>query len=176
MAHINDVAAYILDRRGPMTVMKLQKLCYYAYGYHLAWEGRRLFPERFEAWANGPVAPALYRASANAPVKVTPSQSLGSVKMPPPSTVRAIPYSAITGRYGLKTSGFWVAARTATAWYGVPWWMSDQAERMITLISRWLSPCAAIQVSGTIRPPAKPSSTLTSSPRRFHAAATAASR
>jgi len=60
MAHITDVAAHILDRRGPMTVMKLQKLCYYAYGYHLAWEGRPLFPEHFEAWANGPVAPALY--------------------------------------------------------------------------------------------------------------------
>jgi uncharacterized phage-associated protein len=61
MAHIQDVVAYILERRGPMAVMKLQKLCYYAYGYHLAWEGRRLFPERFEAWANGPVAPALYK-------------------------------------------------------------------------------------------------------------------
>ncbi len=39
-----------------MSAMKLQKLCYYAYGYHLAWEERRLFPERFEAWANGPCA------------------------------------------------------------------------------------------------------------------------
>ncbi len=58
-------------------------------------------------------APALDRASANAPAKVTPSQSRGSVRMPPPSTVRAIPYSAITGKYGLKTSGFRVAARTA---------------------------------------------------------------
>ncbi|WP_103941873.1 Panacea domain-containing protein [Thermomonospora echinospora] len=61
MATIRDVAAYILQRRGPMTAMKLQKLCYYAYGYHLAWEERRLFDERFEAWANGPVSPELYR-------------------------------------------------------------------------------------------------------------------
>ncbi|MEZ0073583.1 Panacea domain-containing protein [Planotetraspora sp. GP83] len=60
MAHVNDVAAYILAKLGDMTAMKLQKLCYYAYGYHLAWEGRHLFPEHFEAWANGPVAPALY--------------------------------------------------------------------------------------------------------------------
>jgi uncharacterized phage-associated protein len=43
-----------------MTSMKLQKLCYYAYGFHLAWEERSLFPEVFEAWANGPVCPALY--------------------------------------------------------------------------------------------------------------------
>ena len=61
MAHVQDVAAYILDKLGPMTAMKLQKLCYYSYGYHLVWEERKLFPEHFEAWANGPVAPALYR-------------------------------------------------------------------------------------------------------------------
>lgn len=60
MATIKDVAAYILEKLGPMTAMKLQKLCYYSYGYHLAWEERPLFPERFEAWANGPVSPALY--------------------------------------------------------------------------------------------------------------------
>ncbi|KAA9379640.1 DUF4065 domain-containing protein [Microbispora cellulosiformans] len=60
MARIKDVAAYILAKCGPMTAMKLQKLCYYAYGYHLAWEGRPLFRAPFEAWANGPVAPALY--------------------------------------------------------------------------------------------------------------------
>lgn len=61
MATVQDVAAYVLQKRGPMTAMKLQKLCYYAYGYHLAWEERPLFPERFQAWANGPVSPDLYR-------------------------------------------------------------------------------------------------------------------
>lgn len=61
MARVRDVAAYILRKCGPMTAMKLQKLCYYSYGYHLAWEGRKLFPEHFQAWANGPVSPALYR-------------------------------------------------------------------------------------------------------------------
>lgn len=60
MANVEDVAAFILRERGEMSAMKLQKLAYYAYGYHLAWEGRLLFPERFEAWANGPVCPALY--------------------------------------------------------------------------------------------------------------------
>src|SRR5579862_2298050 len=60
MAHVQDVAAYILAKLGAMTAMKLQKLCYFAYGYHLAWEERPLFPERFEAWANGPVCYELY--------------------------------------------------------------------------------------------------------------------
>jgi uncharacterized phage-associated protein len=60
MASVMDVAAYILAKRGPMTAMKVQKLCYYSYGYHYAWEDRRLFEERMEAWANGPVCRKLY--------------------------------------------------------------------------------------------------------------------
>jgi len=60
MAHVQDVAAYILGKLGLMSAMKLQKLCYFSYGYHLAWEERQLFPERFEAWANGPVCYELY--------------------------------------------------------------------------------------------------------------------
>jgi uncharacterized phage-associated protein len=59
-ANVQDVAAYILREEAPMSAMKLQKLCYFAYGYHLAWEDRQLFPERFEAWANGPVVYELY--------------------------------------------------------------------------------------------------------------------
>lgn len=59
-AKVQDVAAYILLKEAPMSAMKLQKLCYFAYGYHLAWEDRQLFPERFEAWANGPVVRELY--------------------------------------------------------------------------------------------------------------------
>ncbi|MCX4450653.1 Panacea domain-containing protein [Streptomyces sp. NBC_01789] len=59
-ANVQDVAAYILRKEAPMSAMKLQKLCYFAYGYHMAWEDRQLFPERFEAWANGPVVYELY--------------------------------------------------------------------------------------------------------------------
>lgn len=59
-ARVEDVAAHILKQCGPMTAMKLQRLCYFAYGYHLAWDGKQLFPERFQAWANGPVVCELY--------------------------------------------------------------------------------------------------------------------
>jgi len=44
-----------------MTATKLQKLCYYSQAWHLVWDETPLFPERIQAWANGPVAPALYR-------------------------------------------------------------------------------------------------------------------
>lgn len=60
MATVFDVANYILQKKGPMTTMKLQKLCYYAQSWSLAWDERPLFDEDFEAWANGPVCPKLY--------------------------------------------------------------------------------------------------------------------
>jgi len=62
MASVLDVAAYILAKQDQMTAMKLQKLSYYSQAWHLVWEERPLFPDRIEAWANGPVAPALYQA------------------------------------------------------------------------------------------------------------------
>ncbi len=60
MALVADVARYILDQRGEMSAMKLQKLMYYAQAWHLVWEEEPLFAEDFQAWANGPVLPTLY--------------------------------------------------------------------------------------------------------------------
>lgn len=60
MAKVNDVAAYILEHAGPLTAMKLQKLVYYSQAWQLVWEDKALFPERIEAWANGPVSPTLF--------------------------------------------------------------------------------------------------------------------
>jgi len=61
MATVDDIAAYILEKQGPMTAMKLQKLVYYAQAWSLVWDERPLFRARIEAWANGPVVPHLYR-------------------------------------------------------------------------------------------------------------------
>jgi uncharacterized phage-associated protein len=61
MASAHDVAAYITQKRGEMSAMKLQKLVYYSQAWHLVWEEKRLFADRVEAWANGPVVPSLYR-------------------------------------------------------------------------------------------------------------------
>lgn len=57
---IFDVANYILKKSGPMTTMKLEKLCYYAQAWSLAWDEIPLFDEDFQAWANGPVCPSLF--------------------------------------------------------------------------------------------------------------------
>lgn len=60
MASVFDVAQYIVRERGSMSSMKLQKLCYYSQAWHLVWSDEPMFVEPFQAWANGPVAPALY--------------------------------------------------------------------------------------------------------------------
>lgn len=60
VVNVHDVAAFILKKVGPMTAMKLQKLVYYSQAWSLVWDEAPLFPERIEAWANGPVCPALY--------------------------------------------------------------------------------------------------------------------
>lgn len=60
MANIFDVAKYILEKRGTMSTMKLQKLCYYAQAQALVWDDEPLFDEEFEAWANGPVCRELF--------------------------------------------------------------------------------------------------------------------
>ena len=60
MASVFDVAAYILQKQGPMTTWKLQKLVYYSQAWSLVWDDDVLFPEEIEAWANGPVVRELY--------------------------------------------------------------------------------------------------------------------
>lgn len=60
MANVFDVAKYILHKKGEMSTWKLQKLCYYAQAWTLAWTGKPLFEEDFEAWRNGPVCRELF--------------------------------------------------------------------------------------------------------------------
>ncbi len=61
MAKVDDVATAIIEKTGPLDTWRLQKLVYYSQSWHLVWDGVALFPDRIEAWANGPVVPALYR-------------------------------------------------------------------------------------------------------------------
>lgn len=56
-----DVAAYILDKMGEaISTFKLQKLVFYSQAWSLVREEEALFPEEIQAWANGPVVPALF--------------------------------------------------------------------------------------------------------------------
>ena len=60
-----DVAKYFLaltdeDAGDLISNLKLQKLLYYAQGFHLALFDRPLFLDSIMAWTHGPVAPSAY--------------------------------------------------------------------------------------------------------------------
>lgn len=60
-----DAARYFLalvnaDAGDSLSNLKLQKLVYYAQGFHLALFDVPLFAERIEAWQYGPVVPEMY--------------------------------------------------------------------------------------------------------------------
>ncbi|MFN0131232.1 MAG: Panacea domain-containing protein [Phycisphaerales bacterium] len=44
----------------PLSSMKLQKILYYAHGWHLALTGEPLLDDSIEAWQYGPVIPSIY--------------------------------------------------------------------------------------------------------------------
>lgn len=65
MIRASDAARYFLslsDEEAGDTIsnLKLQKLLYYAQGFHLALFDAPLFGDRIEAWTHGPVVPGIY--------------------------------------------------------------------------------------------------------------------
>ena len=60
---VYDIAQYILEKNGPMTSMKLQKLVYYSQAWATVWDDDVLFDEQVEAWDNGPVVRELWEAN-----------------------------------------------------------------------------------------------------------------
>ena len=66
MSSVFDVARYILSeqeklyKEKPISTWKLQKLVYYSQAWAVVWDNEPIFPEKLEAWANGPVCRELY--------------------------------------------------------------------------------------------------------------------
>lgn len=60
MISVFDVAAYILQKCGKMSTMKLHRLVYYCQAWSLVWDKTPLFHESIEAWVNGAIVPKLY--------------------------------------------------------------------------------------------------------------------
>lgn len=63
MVNALDVGAYIYQRCGWVDAWSLEKLTYFVQAWHLAWDGRRLFDDEFEAWPAGPVVPKLHQVN-----------------------------------------------------------------------------------------------------------------
>jgi uncharacterized phage-associated protein len=63
---IHAVTDYIITRKRPashpkITPLSIEKLVYYAQGWHLAIRDELLFDEDIQAWRLGPVVPSLYK-------------------------------------------------------------------------------------------------------------------
>lgn len=86
MTSVTDVAKFLLDesaRTGvpEMSTMKLQKICYFAQGWHLAVNnGKPLFEEDFHSWKYGPVSQELYELHRGMPSVTTDSARFVEIK------------------------------------------------------------------------------------------------
>ena len=69
---IQQVCDYIITRMAgagkTLSVLTLQRLLYFAQGWHLAFYGGPFFEGRFQAWAQGPINRKIYDRFANRPL------------------------------------------------------------------------------------------------------------
>jgi len=110
MTNVFDVANYILTKTGKMSTFKLQKLCYYSQAWSLVWDDEELFPEEFEAWANGPVCRELFEVHRGQ-FSISASDLVAgrSIKSPTASQIETI--DAVLDYYGEK-DGQWLSTLT----------------------------------------------------------------
>ena len=139
MASVFDTAKYILGLHAdakmlPITTWKLQKLVYYGQAWSLVWDDRPLFDEPIEAWANGPVCPALYQAHKGMFTIDSMAQGrVGNLQAASRETL-----DIVFKKYGAKTAQYlsqlthqerpWIEARKGLN-------AGDRGQRIITLDS-----------------------------------------
>jgi len=93
MMSVRKVAEYFLAKADDsigdgISNLKLQKLVYYAQGFHLALHDGPLFGERIEAWEHGPVVPDLYH----------PFKDFGAANIPAPAAFDPDGYDTASAR------------------------------------------------------------------------------
>src|SRR6478672_9634684 len=117
MAYSASLIAYAFVKKGvetgkPVTQMKLQKMVYFAHGYHLAKYDEPLIEEDFEAWQFGPVAPSIYnefKLYGSDPIRMTETDKLlAELRTLSPDAQHAIHYTweATKDISALKLSGW----------------------------------------------------------------------
>jgi uncharacterized phage-associated protein len=82
----NDIAKHILALSNPevgdlISNLKLQKLLYYAQGFHLALYDQPLFSEDIYAWQYGPVVPEVYHEYKALGADVIPAPEVVDVQV-----------------------------------------------------------------------------------------------
>jgi uncharacterized phage-associated protein len=129
-----DVADYFLslvdDEAGDsLSNLKLQKLIYYAQGFHLALTGKPLFGEAIEAWEHGPVIPALYRKFKHYGSGAIPPSENGIVREIYPEDVRDL-LDEVYQVYGQYS-----ASKLRNMTHGEPPWVEAHQISPSTIIS-----------------------------------------
>ncbi|HWM64464.1 MAG TPA: type II toxin-antitoxin system antitoxin SocA domain-containing protein [Solirubrobacterales bacterium] len=125
-----------------MSVMKLQKLVYYSQAWHLVWEEKRLFSDRIEAWANGPVAPSLYREHRGKfKVKNWPKGSPAKL-----SAKQAESVDAVLKFYGPKSAHYLSDLTHSEA----PWRDAREGLPLSARSSREITPAAMAEFYGSL--------------------------
>lgn len=128
---VESVAAWLQSRNASATGMKLQKLLYYSQAWHSVWEGAPLFPERLEAWAQGPVSPHVFALR---------HESGALVQTPLPASAIST-LEAVLAAYG-ERSGRWLSELThreapwRAARAGLPDEAPSKAEISVELMRR----------------------------------------
>jgi uncharacterized phage-associated protein len=104
---VMDTAQSVIDRLGPekLTTIKLQKLVYYCQAWSLVWDDAPLFPEKIEAWANGPVVPELFRRFKGE-YYVPAEARIGNAEALSPPQKETV--EAVCAHYGDKTTAWLV--------------------------------------------------------------------
>lgn len=103
--YLIELAAREPDEAEPMTNLRVQKLLYYAQGWHVGLFGRSLFPEPLQAWKNGPVVPSVY-AAVRAVVCDAPARPLALADFGP---------AALPGRDRVFLETLWAKYRAYSA-------------------------------------------------------------
>lgn len=87
MASVFDVANYFIlksyddqDSEVDITKLKLQKLCYYAQGVHLAKTNNKLFKDDILAWEHGPVVKTIWEKYKSININILPQPTCISLK------------------------------------------------------------------------------------------------
>lgn len=143
-ANVLDVAAYILEQRGPMTAMKLQKLVYYCQAWSLVWDERPMFQEDIEAWANGPVVRELYAEHRGCFDVAKGTFSSGNSSKLPKKAVATI--QAVLGFYGEKDA-HWLSQLTHRE---TPWRNAREGLEPGDRGSSVISPAAMAEYYGSL--------------------------
>jgi uncharacterized phage-associated protein len=107
MVYPAKLIAYAFVKRGiedqkPVTQMQLQKMVYFAHGYHLAKHNQPLVEEIFEAWKFGPVIRSIYdefKSFGNIPITEIDKAKSQQVSKLSPSAKDSIEFTWATTKH-----------------------------------------------------------------------------